>query len=70
MSKDKQAQGQTNLGIKLSGDKDCISLCQQNAIASMDIFNKTRCVCETRMPPKRPFFEKYNLFIFDLDRCR
>ena len=23
----------------------------------------TRCVCETRMPPKRPFFEKCNLYI-------
>ena len=25
---------------------------------------KTRCVCETRMPPKRPFFEKCNLYIW------
>ena len=24
---------------------------------------KTRCVCETRLPPKRPFFEKCNLYI-------
>ena len=24
---------------------------------------KTRCVCETRMPPKRPSFEKCNLYI-------
>ena len=24
---------------------------------------KTRCVCETRMPLKRPFFEKCNLYI-------
>ena len=24
---------------------------------------KTRCVCETVMPPKQPFFEKCNLDI-------
>ena len=25
--------------------------------------SQTRCVCETKMPPKRPFFEKRNLYI-------
>ena len=25
---------------------------------------RTRCVCETRMPPKRPFSEKCNLYIW------
>ena len=26
--------------------------------------NETRCVCETRMPLKQPFFEKCNLYIW------
>ena len=30
----------------------------------------TKCVCETRMPPKRPFFFRNETFIFDLDLCR
>ena len=30
---------------------------------------KTRCVCETIMPPKRPFLRNVTL-IFDLDRGR
>ena len=28
-----------------------------------EITSKTRCVCEIRMPPKQPFFEKCNPYI-------
>ena len=30
---------------------------------------KTKCVCETQIPPKRPFLRNVT-FIFDLDLCR
>ena len=33
--------------------KPCQNLLQQ----------ETRCVCETQMPPERPFFKKCNLYI-------
>ena len=41
----------------------CMTHIQLLTLYSVEKKKKTRCVCETRIPPKRPFFEKCNLYI-------